>query len=175
MTQTQSTENSYQKQATDFLQQTGTTFEAKFLKNGKYWDDDKDSRDIYEITLKRGKRSYSFNFGQSIANSAKLVDKLNGNEFTMNGSSLKGNKRIVDMKFADDYCKEVKGTPPTPYNALACLTKYNPGTFEDFCNEFGYDTDSRKAEKTYLAVKDEWQNVCALFTDAEIELLQEIQ
>jgi hypothetical protein len=24
-------------------------------------------------------------------------------------------------------------------------------SFEDFCNEFGYDTDSRNAEKTYRA------------------------
>lgn len=26
-------------------------------------------------------------------------------------------------------------------------------TFEDFCSEFGYDTDSRKAEATYKAIK----------------------
>jgi len=174
MKQTQTTTD-YQQQATDFLEATQTTFKATFLKNGKHFADDKESRDIYEIELKRGNRSYKFNFGQSLSKSTKLVDKLNGNEFTMNGSSLKGNRRIVDMKFATDYCKRVKGTPPTSYNILACLTKYEPGTFEDFCGEFGYDTDSKKAEKTYNAVKDEWLNVSRLFTDAEIELLQEIQ
>jgi len=48
-------------------------------------------------------------------------------------------------------------------------------SFKDFCGEFGYDTDSRKAFTTYKAVKREWENVSKLFTEDEIELLQEIQ
>jgi hypothetical protein len=43
---------------------------------------------------------------------------------------------------------------PTAYDILTCLqldvwSVTNNGSFEDFCSEFGYDTDSRKAEKTY--------------------------
>lgn len=64
---------------------------------------------------------------------------------------------------------------PTAYDVLCCLTKYDPGTFEDFCNEFGYNTDSRKAEKTYKAVQDEYLNVSRLFTETELELMKEIQ
>ncbi len=30
---------------------------------------------------------------------------------------------------------------PTAYDILACLTKYEVGTFDDFCSNFGYDTD----------------------------------
>lgn len=63
---------------------------------------------------------------------------------------------------------------PTAYDILACLTKYDPGTFEDFCSEFGYDTDSRNAERTYKAVVKEWEAVNRLFTDEEIEELAEI-
>ena len=63
---------------------------------------------------------------------------------------------------------------PNSYDVLACLTKYDPGNFENFCSDFGYDTDSKKAEKTYLAVKDEYLNVTRLFTDSEIEILNEI-
>ena len=29
---------------------------------------------------------------------------------------------------------------PTEYDVLACLTKYDPGNYEDFCSEFGYET-----------------------------------
>ena len=29
-------------------------------------------------------------------------------------------------------------------------------TFEDFCGELGYDSDSRTAEKTFNACRDEW-------------------
>ena len=31
------------------------------------------------------------------------------------------------------------------YDLLACITKSDPGNFRDFCSDFGYDTDSRKA------------------------------
>ena len=59
----------YTKQAEDFLKKTGTEFKAEFLRFGKYFDDDKEERDIYKITLNRGNRSFSFEFGQSINDS----------------------------------------------------------------------------------------------------------
>lgn len=64
--------------------------------------------------------------------------------------------------------------PPTAYDVLAVLTKYDPGTFENFCSDFGYDTDSRTAYKTYKAVMKEWKNIELLFTPEQIEQLQEI-
>jgi hypothetical protein len=67
------------------------------------------------------------------------------------------------------------GKPPSAYDVLSCLTKYDIGSFEDFCGEFGYDLDSRKAYKTYKAVLKEWKNVERLFSSEQIELLQEIQ
>jgi len=63
---------------------------------------------------------------------------------------------------------------PTNYGILACLTKYDPETFEDFCSNFGYDTDSKKAERIYNAVKDEYKNLCSLFNETEMNELQEI-
>ena len=65
-------------------------------------------------------------------------------------------------------------TEPTMYDILTCLTKYDPETFEDFCSEFGYDVDSRKAEKTYKAVCKEFAAVDRLFNDV-IDELAEIQ
>lgn len=64
---------------------------------------------------------------------------------------------------------------PSAYDILTCLTKYNPYDFENFCSEYGYDTDSRKAEKIYKAVLDEWDNISKLFNDEELEMLSEIQ
>lgn len=66
-------------------------------------------------------------------------------------------------------------TPPTPYDVLACLTKCDPGTFEAFCSEFGYNSDSRKAEKIYKSVVAEWRNVERMFNPQQIEQLQDIQ
>jgi len=64
---------------------------------------------------------------------------------------------------------------PTPYDVLACITKYEVSSFENFCSEYGYDTDSRSAYKTYKAVLREWKNLEKLFTLEQIEMLQEIQ
>ena len=63
-----------------------------------------------------------------------------------------------------------KGKKPSNYDILACLTKYDPGQFEDFCSDFGYDADSRD---TYEAVCKEWQGVREVFLGI-LEQLQEI-
>lgn len=68
---------------------------------------------------------------------------------------------------------------PTLYDVLACLTKYDPGTFGDFCSEFGYEqyepTERKKAVKIYNAVCKEFEAVQRLFPESEvIEELAEI-
>jgi hypothetical protein len=48
------------------------------------------------------------------------------------------------------------GATPTVDSVLDCLgsdASAADESFEDFCSNFGYDTDSRKAEKTYNACK----------------------
>ena len=66
--------------------------------------------------------------------------------------------------FWDSIANSENGYPqPSSYDLLACLIKYDPGTFEEFCNEFGYDTDSKKAEKTYKAVVNEYAELCRVF------------
>lgn len=129
--------NDYEKQAKDFLNLTGSILKVNFLKHDKYFDDDEEARDIYEITLSRQKRSFVFTFGQSII-------------------------------------KTEEKKKPTAYDIFACLTKYDPGNFENFCADYGYDTDSRKAEKTYNAVVNEYNNLKMLYNDKELELLAEI-
>jgi hypothetical protein len=63
---------------------------------------------------------------------------------------------------------------PTPYDVLAIVTKSDPGSFEDFCGDYGYDTDSQKAESVYFAIQKEWSKVRRFFTADEITELQDI-
>lgn len=89
-------------------------------------------------------------------------------------------KRYVKHHFNRDFGnivgdKIIRPIAPTLYDVLACLQKYDVGTFEDFCNEFGYDTDSRIAKKTYKAVVKEYDKMCSLFNNDELEILTEIQ
>ena len=184
------TTTDYDKQATDFLKKTGVTFEAKFLEYGIHFDSDKDKRDIYQITLKRGQREFIFNFGQSINASGKYVvgDKIIADPLRNAGlDRFRSEKLAIDAIGKHHYyimnkqTRELyfKANPdysePNEYSVLACLAKCDPIDFENFCGEFGYDTDSKRAEKTYKAVRNEYQNVCMLWSDSEIEELQEIQ
>ena len=158
-----------------FLAGTGSKLDVKFLRNGKHFDDDR-YRDVYSITLSRGSRSFTFDYGQSVIKSQYYQD-VNHKErtYTLDGGCRTGNYSVTDIKkyeAAGNTLKLMKGTPPTAYDVLACLTNYDSGTLEDFCSELGYDIDSKKAEKTYNAVKEEFKNVCMLFSDEEIEVLQ---
>lgn len=158
----------------------GIEYECKFLKNDYHFDNDKSTRDIYEITLKRGTRDYTFNFGQSLMDSQYYQDSIKERTYTLNGQNRTGNYIIHDIsKFIKAFpdggsqkLKLVKGKEPELYDILTCLTKYDVGTFENFCSEFGYDEDSRSAEKTYNAVVKEYESMCRLFSDEELEVLQ---
>lgn len=166
--------STFEQQANQFLTSTNTDFKIDFLKNDTHFDGETECRDIYKVTLKRGSRKYIFNFGQSTSKSKKYLDTLNGNEFTPTGACLKGRLKVINLSFLLDFCKEVKGIPPTSYDVLACLTKSPVYDFADFCSEYGYNEDSRSAYKTYKAVKREWENIAILYSDEEITRLQEI-
>jgi hypothetical protein len=72
-----------------------------------------------------------------------------------------GHKRDCTSDHAlskESKCGPGKPKPPDAPDVLSCLcsdaTSADRVTFEDWCSDFGYDTDSRKAEKTYLACVD---------------------
>jgi hypothetical protein len=148
--------NEYKKQANDFLEATGTTCTITLVGKGFHFPDDEEKRDIYSVTLSNSRGEYRFEFGDSLHNSRKRD--------TRGHSSYQ-----PGIKKADRWQK------PDAYSILACLTKYDPYTFESFCADYGYNEDSRKALDTYLAVQKEWEAVQRLFTNDQIELLAEIQ
>lgn len=86
--------------------------------------------------------------------------------------TFKRGKKRFKFIFGQSYALDDK--VPTAYGVLAVLTKSDPGTFENFCSEFGYDGDSRTAESIYKAVCKEWKHVSDMWTADEIEKMQEI-
>jgi hypothetical protein len=95
------------------------------------WDKNQ-QRYIFKLKLKRGRKSYTFEFGQSIVKGAE---------------------------------------EPTLYDVLACLQKYDVGSFEDFCGNFGYDEYASASNRTYKAVVKEFKAMERLFSDDELEIL----
>ena len=81
------------------------------------------------------------------------------------------------FKFWDSIYNTRNNIEPTEYDILACLEKYDVGTFQDFCNEFGYDEyeEINKTKRIYNLVTRQYENLCRIFTDEQMEMLREIQ
>lgn len=66
---------------------------------------------------------------------------------------------------------------PSAYDVLACIASdiHTPESFEEFCSEYGYESDSIKALQTFRRADRFAKRLRAFFTDSEAEQLSEIQ
>jgi hypothetical protein len=82
--------------------------------------------------------------------------------------------KTTSFRFGQSVHNSQRNIKPTAYDVLASITKYDPGSHEEFCGNYGYDVDSIQGLKTYRGVVKEWEKVQRFFTAAELEELQEI-
>jgi hypothetical protein len=87
--------------------------------------------------------------------------------------TLKVGRRSMVVYFSQGpaVCRE-----PTAEDVLDCLASdasgyENAGSFEEWCGEYGYDTDSRKAEKTYKAIEKQCDGLGRLFSPDQFAAL----
>lgn len=170
----------YEQQANDFLTAAGLEFRAVLVGSDcpRYCPDAEADREMdkvdtfprrshihgkhYRATFsKAGRGHISFDFWNSYADEEQ-------NYFVTHRAFWGADDRLTRQY------RGKKRTQVTAYSVLACLQKNDPGSLEDFCGDFGYDTDSRRAEETYRAVVEEWRKVRRFFTAAEMEQLQQI-
>lgn len=170
-------ENEYEQQARDFAEKHNLTMTATY--QGHYPRFGNNITANYTITLSRPcKRPFTFTFSTSINDSWCYTDdekRLKKHKGLPPGLDI--DKFMLEClpQFAfRRYIISQTKTAPSLYYVLTCLTKREPGPFEDFCADYGYDTDSRAAEKTWYAVKEEGRAVETLFSDC-LEELEEIQ
>lgn len=73
--------------------------------------------------------------------------------------------------------EEISSLHPSAYDVLACISSdvNCPNTFEDFCSEYGYESDSIKALQTFRRCSRFAARLRSFFTPSEIEELQEIR
>lgn len=179
--------NEYDKQAADFLKKTGTTFsiERADPQTAPDWAKGEKHGIQYRATLANARGSYTLDFWDSIHNAEKfhaletLRDAVFGPltaEVYRAQDLLKEEfgKKIGAMTARRDFDKLADQLKPSAYSVLACLDQLYADTFEEFCDEFGYDTDSRTAERTYSAMQEQDRRLRRLFTTEELEALQEI-
>lgn len=171
--------NDYEQQAQDFLTSCNAILDVEYQYTGPHFNEDEDQnvkRDVYRFTIKTPRCTYSADYGDSIRNTERKA-------FALQRQPLFSFDRVEAKKLGFNTTDKEKlraelisarNHKPSAYDILACLTKYDPGTFQDFCSDCGYDTDSRKAERTYFAVQQEWESVRKCFTHDQIEQLAEI-
>lgn len=175
------TKSEYDVQAEKFVKQTGIEIVKTYTGHRCYFDGDKDRRSTWCITVKRADSSFSYDFGQSVMESFLVIDPAGSQHFhrpmtqeqlryTFVAESIRAKSGHMDRRVKE--CQ----TPPTDYSLLACMASdsYHADTFDDWCGNFGYDTDSRKALDTFLKCQKISSDIQRFFTNAEIEQLQEI-
>lgn len=169
--------STYEQQAIDFLAKNGITFEFKFLRHGSMcWDKTGKTRDIYTLILRRGRHNMSVEFGQSIAHSGEWMVKDKNPKFCrVFHNKADAMELHYKIHSSGGVVKNPNKENPTAYSMLTAITKNNPGTFDEFCDEFGYSNDSISANETWQAVREEWYIVRDFFSKDELEQLQEIQ
>lgn len=67
------------------------------------------------------------------------------------------------------------GIEPLPHEVLGCLETYDYESFENFCDELGYDPDSRSTEATYKKVADQSKALIAMYNENELECLRRLR
>lgn len=102
---------------------------------------------------------------------------FNGDQYSRNvyNVCISRNKKRYSFTFGDSVSNSKEGKEPSEYDILTCLTKYDVGSFENFCSDFGYDENLAISKKTYKAVLREYAGVCRIWNEKEIEELAEIQ
>jgi hypothetical protein len=177
----------YQRQAEEFLARHGLTFTAELAKDQSAppWSSDAKpieyrERNLYQrdpsgphyrialrhgdkwqITISRGSSKLSFEFWSSIADRAARMGYAAQNMYGKGWEKFKRPDR--DRK-------------PTAYDVLSRISNdaNTPAEFDDFCAEFGYDTDSRKVEDMHKRCVTFALKLRQFFTAEELSELQEI-
>jgi hypothetical protein len=122
------------------------TVSYKFVGIDKYFDSDKEDRPIIRVYLERDKKEVTFKFGMSIVDLEILKNPTKG----------KGIRKLREGLL---------------YSVLTCVkNEYAcPATFEEFCFEFGYDEDSRSAERTFFALMEQSKKLKTVISESEID------
>lgn len=178
----------YEGRVDAYLAEIGVEFKAEFLGYGKHFADDTDSRDRYRATFKRERSEFSVDFGQSTAHSQpspefkqswREVYHHTPEDLQKAMTLPSGSKHPLsrDLALVAKRLRVCVPDPkaPTAYDVLACIEKCAPPpTFEEWAEEMGMDPDSRKGERVFRAVVEEWLKVSRFFSAEELGRLQEL-
>lgn len=126
--------------------------------------------DKFAVSFTRNNTVSTFDFYQGIGLREKRKDKADLLEYT------EAFRKLIDQPVR----YPIDGDPvfvfvPTSASVLYCLlldSESGQCTFHEFCEDFGYNEDSRKALDTYLACQNTGKHLNTIFDCNEISRLQ---
>lgn len=160
-----------------FVERHGITIEAKPVALAAHWTGDKEAQS-WECTLKCGKREMvtSFTKGSAHRTWSLRAGVACGYD---RPRTYRTNMPASAPRNAYTYDKEAflawsVPTPPSAAEVLDCLAMDASAmdeSFEDWAADFGYDTDSRKAEAAYTACRESGFALRKLLGSADFAVL----
>lgn len=101
--------------------------------------------------------------------------------------TISRNKKQYRFIFYGSFMDWKQNKRPSRYDVLACVEKYDPGCFEWFIQEYGYDRaefsyecgmknkkEEKRIKKIYDACKNQYERLLDLFGEDLMEDLREI-
>lgn len=161
--------------ADDFLSKANAKIDITFIGRAVNSDWGETAlRNLYDVKITTLRGSMTVKFWDSIHNTQisqmsveNYIKKYFGKPYYCFTLSIRI-KAYKELKALQDKVK------PTAYDVLSCLTKYDCGSFDNFCLEYGYSNDSIRALKAYLACSKEYEELRRIFNAEQIEELREI-
>ena len=166
----------YQAQAKQFLADCKATMEINFI--GKevpsHWLGETKSHNKYQFTITTPKGKYTSYFWDSLWNTTE--SEMTADDLAR--KKYKAHYDVLRMHERTNVLRELKSRKanaiPSEYDILAAIEKHSYDSFSDFCDAFGYSTDSISAMETYLACGEEYAGLRRIFTEGQMEELREI-
>ncbi len=98
---------------------------------------------------------------------------------TRTHGTIQGKLFLISFDYWNSHA-DIMATPGKrlrPYDVLACISSdvHCAEDFEEWCNEIGEDSDSRRAEATWKRCRDFSRKLNRFFTEDELNQLAEIQ
>ena len=180
---TSDTTQTYRTRVTEFLTKRGITYSAVFVPQSQSCNRDEAEPSInWKVCFNRGRNGKPFttDFNQGIGNVPGWKPR-NGRETINDHAERTERERLAKEEGTyrvGAYGRYQPLDPPDAASVLHCLimdaSVLDCDGFEDWCREFGYDTDSRTAEATYRTCIEVALGVRALFGDDGIQELRVI-
>lgn len=153
-------------QVTDLLNQSGVNYSAVYRgeRRGAFGGDQiTDSWDVNFDKTGVGAQSFDFYTGLGLRSPApKNAYGPAPRRGTLAWAKLENQRKPIAPHAADVLYSLV-------LDSSAC-----DQSFDHWCDEFGYDTDSRKALETYLACQENSNKLHKVFSGAQLEKLREL-